>query len=110
MARIPSLGLDTLSDLEPDRAAMTTDAWTSPSFPQRRPRPPTGLPEDEGSGLGHLARCPAHKRVGRGIAVDPVRNGAGGPVIFPPDATVAVLVIPADEELEMATQAAAAVA
>jgi acetate kinase len=53
---------------------------------------------------------PAHKRVGRGIAVDPARNGAGGPVISPPNATVAVLVIPADEEPEMATQAAAVVA
>jgi acetate kinase len=44
-----------------------------------------------------------------GIAVDPARNASGGPTISPPGARVAVLVIPTDEELEMATQAAALV-
>jgi len=50
---------------------------------------------------------------GLGIAVDPERNADadGGPrFISAPDAPVAVLVIPTDEELEMATQAAALVA
>ena len=42
-----------------------------------------------------------------GIAVDPERNAAGGPVISPPGSPVSVLVVPTDEELEMATQAAA---
>ena len=41
-----------------------------------------------------------------GIVVDPVRNEAGETVISPDGAPVAVLVIPTDEELEMATQAA----
>jgi acetate kinase len=41
-----------------------------------------------------------------GIAVDPVRNVAGGPVISPAGGEVAVLVVPTDEELEMAGQAA----
>jgi acetate kinase len=44
-----------------------------------------------------------------GIAIDPVRNLAGGPVISPAGAEVAVLVVPTDEELEMAGQAAALV-
>jgi acetate kinase len=44
-----------------------------------------------------------------GIAVDPDRNAAGGPVISPDGAAVCVLVVPTDEELEMATQAAALV-
>ena len=44
-----------------------------------------------------------------GIAVDPARNAAGETVISPDGAAVAVLVIPTDEELEMATQAAALV-
>jgi acetate kinase len=44
-----------------------------------------------------------------GIAVDEERNAAGGPCISPPGSPVAVLVIPTDEELEMATQAAALV-
>jgi acetate kinase len=41
-----------------------------------------------------------------GISVDDERNAAGGPVISPPGSPVCVLVIPTDEELEMATQAA----
>ncbi len=45
-----------------------------------------------------------------GIAVDPDRNAAGGPRISPDGAPVAVLVVPTDEEREMATQAAALVA
>jgi acetate kinase len=48
-----------------------------------------------------------------GIAVDPERNAAPAPgsrVISPPGAEVAVLVVPTDEELEMAMQAAALVA
>jgi acetate kinase len=45
-----------------------------------------------------------------GIAVDPVRNVEGAPVISPDGAEVAVLVVPTDEELEMAGQAAALVA
>jgi acetate kinase len=44
-----------------------------------------------------------------GIAVDPARNAAGEATISPPGAPVAVLVIPTDEELEMARQAAALV-
>jgi acetate kinase len=44
-----------------------------------------------------------------GIAVDPVRNAAGATAISPAGARVAVLVIPTDEELEMAMQAAALV-
>jgi acetate kinase len=47
-----------------------------------------------------------------GIAVDPVRNTAPSTlprVISPPGAEVAVLVVPTDEELEIATQAAALV-
>jgi acetate kinase len=42
-----------------------------------------------------------------GIAVDPERNQANASVISPPDADTAVLVVPTDEELEIATQAAA---
>jgi acetate kinase len=41
-----------------------------------------------------------------GIAVDPQRNAASAPVISPPGAEVAVLVVPTDEELEIASQAA----
>ena len=41
-----------------------------------------------------------------GIVVDPVRNEAGETRISPDGAQVAVLVIPTNEELEMATQAA----
>jgi acetate kinase len=44
-----------------------------------------------------------------GIAVDPRRNAAGAPVISPDGTRVAVLVVPTDEELEMASQAAALV-
>jgi len=40
-----------------------------------------------------------------GIVVDPERNRAGGPVISADESTVRVLVIPTDEELEMAVQA-----
>jgi len=42
-----------------------------------------------------------------GIAVDPERNQANAPVISRPGADTAVLVVPTDEELEIATQAAA---
>ena len=45
-----------------------------------------------------------------GIAVDETRNVAGETVISPDGAAIAVLVIATDEELEMATQAAALVA
>jgi acetate kinase len=41
-----------------------------------------------------------------GISVDDDANAAGGPVISPPGSPVCVLVVPTDEELEMATQAA----
>ena len=41
-----------------------------------------------------------------GIEVDPARNEAGETVISPDGAAVTVLVIPTNEELEMATQAA----
>jgi acetate kinase len=44
-----------------------------------------------------------------GIAVDPARNAAASAearVISPPGARIAVLVVPTDEELEMATQTA----
>jgi acetate kinase len=44
-----------------------------------------------------------------GIVVDDARNTAGETVISPDGAVVAVLVIPTNEELEMATQAAALV-
>jgi acetate kinase len=44
-----------------------------------------------------------------GIAVDPARNAAGETIISPEGAAVTVMVIPTDEELEMATQAAAVV-
>jgi acetate kinase len=44
-----------------------------------------------------------------GIEVDPARNAAGETTISPDGAAVAVLVIPTNEELEMATQAAAVV-
>jgi acetate kinase len=44
-----------------------------------------------------------------GIAVDPARNEAGETVISTDDSAVAVLVIRTNEELEMATQAAALV-
>jgi acetate kinase len=44
-----------------------------------------------------------------GIVVDADRNAAGETVISPDGAAVAVLVIPTNEELEMATQAAALV-
>jgi acetate kinase len=40
-----------------------------------------------------------------GIVLDPERNRAGGPRISTDDASVAVFVVPTDEELEMATQA-----
>ena len=40
-----------------------------------------------------------------GVASTPARNAAGETVISPDGAPVAVLVIPTDEELEMATQA-----
>jgi acetate kinase len=46
---------------------------------------------------------------GLGIAVDPARNAAASTearVVSPPEARTAVLVVPTDEELEMATQAA----
>jgi acetate kinase len=49
---------------------------------------------------------------GLGIAVDPQRNGAppaGARTISPAGAAIAVLVVPTDEEREMATQAAALV-
>jgi len=45
-----------------------------------------------------------------GIVVDAALNAGGGPVISAPESNVSVLVIPTDEELEMATQAAAVVA
>ncbi|HEX6022747.1 MAG TPA: acetate kinase [Solirubrobacter sp.] len=45
-----------------------------------------------------------------GIVLDPERNEAGGPVISAPESAVTVLVIPTNEELEMANQAAALVA
>jgi acetate kinase len=45
-----------------------------------------------------------------GIAVDPERNASHGPVISPPASPVSVLVVATDEELEMATQAAALIA
>ena len=44
-----------------------------------------------------------------GIAVDPARNAAARTTISPPGSPVAVLVVPADEEAEMARQAAAVV-
>jgi acetate kinase len=44
-----------------------------------------------------------------GISVDPARNEAGETVISPDGAPVTVLVIPTNEELEMATQAAAVI-
>jgi acetate kinase len=44
-----------------------------------------------------------------GIAVDPERNQAGARIISPSGAEVAVLVVPTDEELEIATQAAAVI-
>jgi acetate kinase len=44
-----------------------------------------------------------------GIVVDDARNAAGETVISPDGASVAVLVIPTNEELEMATQAASLV-
>lgn len=44
-----------------------------------------------------------------GIVLDPERNRAGGPVISTDDSAVTVLVIPTDEELEMASQAVALV-
>ena len=44
-----------------------------------------------------------------GIVVDSALNAAGGPVISPVGSPVSVLVVPTDEELEMATQAAALV-
>ncbi len=44
-----------------------------------------------------------------GISVDAARNQAGTPIISPPGAEVAVLVVPTDEELEIATQAAAVI-
>lgn len=45
-----------------------------------------------------------------GIVVDADRNAGGGPVISADSSAVTVLVVPTDEELEMATQAAALVA
>jgi acetate kinase len=45
-----------------------------------------------------------------GVMVDPAANEAGGPVISAPSSVVSVLVIPTNEELEMARQAAALVA
>ena len=45
-----------------------------------------------------------------GIVVDPDRNFAGGPIISADEAAVAVLVVPTNEELEMALQAAALIA
>jgi acetate kinase len=44
-----------------------------------------------------------------GIAVDPALNEGGGPVISAAESAISVLVVPTDEELEMATQAAATV-
>jgi acetate kinase len=41
-----------------------------------------------------------------GISVDPARNEAGETIISTDESAVAVLVIPTNEELEMATQAA----
>jgi acetate kinase len=44
-----------------------------------------------------------------GITLDPDRNATHGPIISAPGSPVAVLVVATDEELEMATQAAALV-
>jgi acetate kinase len=44
-----------------------------------------------------------------GLVVDPERNQANASFISPPGAEIAVLVVPTDEELEIATQAAALV-
>ncbi|WP_028066120.1 acetate/propionate family kinase [Solirubrobacter soli] len=44
-----------------------------------------------------------------GIAIDPARNQKGETVISPDDSPVTVLLIPTNEELEMATQTAAVV-
>ena len=41
-----------------------------------------------------------------GIVVDASLNAGGGPVISAAESAVSVLVVPTDEELEMATQAA----
>ena len=43
---------------------------------------------------------------GWGIAVDPVRNAAGGPVISPDGGPVAVCVVPTDEEYQIARETA----
>ena len=44
-----------------------------------------------------------------GIEIDPTRNEAGGPLVSTDASAVQVLVVPTDEELEMATQTAALV-
>jgi acetate kinase len=44
-----------------------------------------------------------------GVVLDPDRNVSGGPVISAPESSVTVLVVPTNEELEMAVQAAALV-
>jgi len=68
------------------------------------------------AGVGeHDARTRAESLAGLarlGIVVDPARNQATSPaerLISPPEAEVAVLVIPTDEELEIATQSLAVV-
>jgi acetate kinase len=69
------------------------------------------------AGVGeHDARTRAESLAGLerlGIAVDPARNEGDGPAertISPPGAEVAVLVVPTDEELEIATQSLAVAA
>jgi acetate kinase len=61
-------------------------------------------------GIGeHSARVRAatlHGLRGLGIELDPTRNDAHGPVISADGSTTAVLVVPADEELEIARQTA----
>jgi len=65
------------------------------------------------AGVGeHAAAVRARSLAGLerlGIAIDAARNDASDRIISPPGAEVAVLVVPTDEELEMATQAAALV-
>ena len=47
---------------------------------------------------------------GLGIAVDAARNDRDAEVVSPPGTATSVLVVPTDEEVEIATQAAAVVA
>ena len=85
-------------------ASTSAPTWRRWAAPTRSPSPPAWARTTRvvrARSLAGLERL--------GIEVDAARNAAGGPVISPDGAPVTVLVVPTDEELEMAVQAAALV-